>query len=331
MLGSLFALLSAIALGVHNAVARKGFIAGTALQALAISLPTGAVVCLIATVIFGQVGAFLSLPWAAVFWFSSSGIVQFVVARYFAYRAMGAMGSNLFVIVLQTEVLFALAISMVVLGDKLTPLRLVGIALVFAGPMLLASPAKKDNTNAKSAVGAGARWTPDFTRGFLFAILSSLGYGASFVLAKLGMNTVAAAEAISVAASLISFLAATATLAVYLVVTGELRHVRDVGASAGRNFLVASGMAGLAVIFRYAALALAPVSVVAPIKRLSLIFTVLISSALNPDHEVINARTVLASVVALTGGICLALSTEFVIGLLGLQGLAADFARWEWP
>ncbi|MFM1816184.1 MAG: hypothetical protein RLZ98_2879 [Pseudomonadota bacterium] len=336
MLGSLFALMSAIALGVHNAVARKGIISGTALQALAISLPTGAAVCLLATIAFGQVGAFLSLPWTAILWFSASGIVQFVVSRYLFYRATGAMGSNLAVVVLQAEVLFALIISMIVLGERLTPLRLLGILLVFVGPMLLAAPSKKPEPKPKSASAAAApdaapKWQPNHAEGFLFAILSSVGYGASFVLAKLGFNAIDAASSATVAASLVSFLAATTTLAVYLVVAGELRHVREVGKSAGQSFLLASGMAGLAVIFRYAALALVPVSVVAPIKRLSSIFTVLISTALNPDHEVFNARVIVASVVSFAGAVCLALSTDLVVSLLGLEGAAADWIRWEWP
>lgn len=329
MIGALFAVMSAFSLGIHNAVARRGIITGTALQALSISLLMGLVVCFAATLALGQLNAIFDIAWVAIAWFFAAGAVQFLIARNLLYRATAAMGSNLTSTVMQSEMLFALAISMVVLGERLTPLRIFGLILLFIGPLLLLGPGSGEK-NQSSGNNKDA-WQPNYVEGFIFSLLSAAGYGASFVLAKLGMNAVLSAENVSVLGSLISFMAATSLLGVYLVLSGEWKKVTNVEPGPLRYFLFASLMAGVAVVFRYVALALAPVSVVAPLKRLSAVATILFSTLLNRQYEVISPRVIIAALLSLAGAICLALSTELVVRALGLPDWISDLLRWSWP
>ena len=56
-----------------------------------------------------------------------------------------------------------------------------------------------------------------------------------------------------------------------------------------------SGIAvGISQMFRYMALAVAPVSVVTPIQRLSLVFRIYFGARLNPHHEVFGDRVIWA-------------------------------------
>ena len=60
-----------------------------------------------------------------------------------------------------------------------------------------------------------------------------------------------------------------------------------------------------AQMFRYMALAIAPVSVVAPIQRLSVLFRFWFARLFNPQHEVFGGKMVAATVVSLTGALAL--------------------------
>ena len=84
-------------------------------------------------------------------------------------------------------------------------------------------------------------------------------------------------------------------------------------------------------MFLYMAMAIAPVTVVSPINRLSILFRLYFSRWLNPQHEVFGGRVVAATVVSLAGAIALSLSVGAVQSVLPLpEGLVA-FLNWHWP
>jgi hypothetical protein len=79
------------------------------------------------------------------------------------------------------------------------------------------------------------------------------------------------------------------------------------------------------------ALALAPVSVVTPIQRLSLVFRLYFSRIINPDHEQFGGRLVAATVVSLFGALALSISSEVVQAALPLPDAAKAVLNWRWP
>jgi hypothetical protein len=84
-------------------------------------------------------------------------------------------------------------------------------------------------------------------------------------------------------------------------------------------------------MLRYMALVLAPVSVVTPIQRLSLVFRLYLSRLINPQHEVFGGRIVAATVVSLIGALALTVSTEMVQAALPLPDWARAAMNWQWP
>ena len=84
-------------------------------------------------------------------------------------------------------------------------------------------------------------------------------------------------------------------------------------------------------IFRFAALAIAPVAVVAPIQQTTIIFRTLFSWFINRDAEDFSVSVIAGIAVALIGAVSLTLSAEFVIELLELTPGLADILRWRWP
>ena len=65
---------------------------------------------------------------------SLSGIMHFVWGRYCNYRATRAIGTNLVAPIQQINLIFTLLLAIWILGETLTPLRILGIALVLLGP-----------------------------------------------------------------------------------------------------------------------------------------------------------------------------------------------------
>jgi uncharacterized membrane protein len=325
VLGGFLALLSAATFALSNATARRGVLTGSAAQAMAISVPLGVPIFLLVMVAFGHLGTLAGLSVEAVVLLAAAGIVHFVWGRYCNLRATKAIGSNLVAPVQQYSLFFTLALAMLVLGEVLTPLRAIGIALVFLGPAF----AHGEGGDSKAAAKPPNRWRPHYAEGYLFAVLSATGYGASPILVRMALD--GQGLGFSLAGGLISYGAATIAFAAILLWPGQLRHALAVDRESAKWFTISGALVCFSQMFRYMALAVAPVSVVTPIQRLSIIFRVYFSLALNRDHEVFGGRVLLGTIVSLIGALALSVSTEFVLTYVPLPDWLVTAARWQWP
>jgi drug/metabolite transporter (DMT)-like permease len=143
VLGGLIALLSAATFAFNNASVRRGVLTGSVLQAMAITVPIGLPISFLVAVATGSLAAVAGFSSRALLALSLSGIMHFVWGRYCNYRATRAIGTNLVAPVQQINLIFTLLLAIWILGETLTPLRVLGIALVLLGPKHLAptSPA----------------------------------------------------------------------------------------------------------------------------------------------------------------------------------------------
>jgi len=336
LLGGLLALLAAFTFAVNNATARRGVLHASVSQAMAITVPMGVPIFLLVAWPMGALPLLGSFSPRAIAYLSAAGIAHFVWGRYCNYRATKAMGTNLVAPVQQWSLLFTLGAAVLFLGEKVTPLRLVGIALVLLGPMLTysgegsirglfrgkaAAPPPPARTNA---------WRPNLVEGYIFALLSSTGYGASPILVSLGLERRGLAA--SLAGGLISYVAAMgATFLLLVLWPGQLRHASMITPVAARWFALSGVTVCLSQMFRYLALAVAPVSVVTPIQRLSIVFRVYLSRLINPHHEVFGPEIFMGTAISLLGVLALSISTDLVLGLVPLPDWAIAAARWRWP
>ena len=96
---------------------------------------------------------------------------------------------------------------------------------------------------------------------------------------------------------------------------------------AARWFLFSAVMVYVSQIFYYMAIALVPVTIVAPISALSNIMRIHISRWLNPQHEVFGTEIVAATAVSFLGVVVLTASVDY----LPLPASWAAFLDWRWP
>lgn len=334
MLGGFLSLLSAALFALENATARRGVLGGTVVQALSISVPLGVPIFFLFVVTFGSLASILGFSTQAIVYLALAGVVHFVWGRYCNYRAVKAMGVNLVAPVQQTNLLVTLALAIWILGEHLTPLRVLGIILVVLGPAMAheRSEPKKISVAAADAPAAPDQrqvFQPNYAEGYLFALLSSTGFGVSPVLVRLALENHDLAASLS--GGLISYIAAALAFVLVLLWPGQWKHVRSLDREAAKWFAISGVFVCFAQMLRYMALALAPVSVVAPIQRVTLLFRLYFSHIFNPHHEVFGGRMFAATVVSLLGALALSVSTELVQSILPLPGWARTFFNWHWP
>ena len=87
----------------------------------------------------------------------------------------------------------------------------------------------------------------------------------------------------------------------------------------------------LSQMFLYMGFAVAPVSVVAPIQRLTLVFRIHAGWLINREHEEFGGRVILATVVSLLGAVALSASSDLVTQYLPLPDAIRHLAHWHWP
>ncbi|MFA6264652.1 MAG: EamA family transporter [Pseudolabrys sp.] len=325
MIGGLLALLSAVTFAYANATVRRGVITGTVLQAVAISLPIGLPFFILAMWPSGGFIALAAFDTRAVILLVVAGIVHFALARYCNYRATKAIGANLVAPIQQYSLIITLVLAIVWLGEALTVLRILGIVCVVAGPGLTLGP---DRTAAKAPPGAVKVFEPAYREGYVFALLSAVGFGISPIL--VGMAFAHKGVAAGIAGGFISYLAATAVIVLPLLAPGQWRSFRTIDRDTAKWFLISGVAVAISQMTRYMALAVAPVSVVSPIQRLSLVFRIYFGALLNPHHEVFGGRIIIGTVISLLGAVALSVSVDGIVQSLPLPAPLAGLLAWNW-
>lgn len=306
----MLALASAACFGLNNAALRRGVLTGGVLQAMAITVPLGVPFFVIACWLFGGFDSLAGFSMPSWAWLTLAGIVHFVIGRYGNYRTTRALGATLSGPIHQLSVPIALALAIVFLDESLTPLRVIGFVLVMSGPVI----AMRGSERRKGA-DAAANFEPRIGEGMLWGTVCAFGYGSSplFIVKGLGAQPDLVD---SLAAGLVSYSAATVVVIVLVMLAGGAAFMRGLDPTA-RNWFAASGFfVFLSQMFRYMALAIAPVTVVVPIQRLSVVFRVVFSWLINRDHEVITRTVLLGIGVSLIGAIALTLSLDVIMSML---------------
>jgi drug/metabolite transporter (DMT)-like permease len=324
VLGGFFALMAAATFAWTNAVVRRGVVSGSVSQAITLAIPPGIPVFLLALFISGNPWVISELSPRSLWVFAAVGISHFCVGRYCNYRALSAIGTNLAGPVMQLNLLVSLSLAIFFLGEKLTMLRVIGILMIVAGPMV-ARRATTPSKPTESAPSAPVQFTPRLAEGYTFSFLAALCYGASPALVRYAVDDKGLAA--SLAGGVVASTSATILMGLLLFIPSQMEQLRGVSRENAKWFFISGTLVYVSQIFAYMAVAIAPVTVTAPIIGLSNIFRLYLARVLNPDHEVFGPEVVFATVVSFLGVLVLTASVDS----LPLPQAWLAFLSWQWP
>jgi drug/metabolite transporter (DMT)-like permease len=346
LLGILYAALGAFTFALNNVTMRRGVVTGSVLQAMALTVPIGGLSFLAMTIAFGHLDQLMIIPAAAMLWLACQGIVHFIVGRYFNYKANQLMGVNLTAPVVQLQVPFSMIMAVAVLHETFTVLQAIGTVLMLGGSFTTQSKArapKKAAAPPPSAVAAlavsmqerpagvhaknGQAFRPQVFRGCVFGFGAAAFYGASPLLAR---EAFLRAPGISTtAAGCVAYGTALLVFALALLKPGAWSDIASMKTGNLWWFLAAAVLVAISQALVYAALAIAPLMVVQPILQLSLVFRLVLSQAINRDHEVMNIEVLIGSATAVLGSLLVSLDTHALTTFVGLPAPLAAFLKYR--
>jgi drug/metabolite transporter (DMT)-like permease len=315
VLGGLFAILAAATLAFNNVSVRRGVLTGTVAQAIFITVPIGVPIFFLIALAFGQLGTVAGFSDTSILLLCLAGLIQFVLGRYCNYKSTEALGANLAGPVTEMSLVVSLVLAIVFLGEVMTPLRILGILLTFIGPVIILRTRKKQTARAPGS--AKPEFRPRYILGYIFAVLCALSFGTTPILIRTALTDVGATG--SIAGGLVSYGAATAFVALILLWPGRFAHARAISGTSARWFTLSGVFVCISQMFRYMALAIAPVSVVQPLQQTATVFRVIFSWMLNREHEAFDVWVIVGIAVSLIGGLCLTLSVDLILNLLTLS------------
>jgi drug/metabolite transporter (DMT)-like permease len=326
VLGAIFAILSAASFALNTAMARRGVVSGTPIQAMAVTVPLGVVCFLPLALLTGELMRLPQFPTLAIAWMAAVGVVHFVIGRYCNFRSNAEAGVNLTAPVVQLQVVVTMVMAVVVLHEPCTVLQMIGGALIIGGSLITQqAPARTAATaSAKSDV---PQFAPRYVAGYLFASLAAVSYGSTPVMARFALENTGPATGIL--GGLISYAAATAVAALALVSPAIRNNVFSITRSNARWFAASGVFVAAAQGFFFAAVAVAPVMLVMPLLQLSLVFRMLFSTWLNPAHEIVGPLVLAGVVISVAGALMVSVDTALIVNALGLPEPLARALLWR--
>ena len=326
MLGAIFAILSAAAFALNTAMARRGVVSGTPIQAMAVTVPLGVVCFLPLAFLTGELMRLPQFPITATAWMAAVGVVHFVIGRYCNFRSNALAGVNLTAPVVQLQVVVTMVMAVVVLHEPCTALQMIGGVLIIGGS-LITQQAPARTAAAGPAKSDVPQFAPRHVAGYLFASLAAISYGSTPVMARFALENTGPATGIL--GGLISYAAATAVAALALVSPAIRHNVFSITRNNARWFTASGVFVAAAQGFFFAAVAVAPVMLVMPLLQLSLVFRMLFSTWLNPAHEIVGPLVLAGVVISVAGALMVSVDTGLIVNALGLPEPLARALLWR--
>jgi len=320
LLGFLFGILSTASFGVSVTTTRRGVLTGTVIQGLYMSIILGVPLFALSATIFGQLPKGFNIPLNEYLLLAAAGILHFVGGRYCNYRALRAIGATRLSTISSIQLPYTVATAIIFLGEQLNLLMGLGILLIFIGPAIIYERGKKASSDNPKSVGqTESTSSPNITsqlgikdgqtiflrqaEGYIFGTLGALAYGTSPLLIRAALEN----NGLAIFGGLISYSAAAIIMLLLLSIPANLTAVRNTSKPTFLWFSASTISVFFAQLFRFVALSMSPVTIVATLLRLHILFVLLFSFLINRQLESFRPKILAGIFLSVAGAIFLGL------------------------
>lgn len=282
------ALLPAILWGFSPVLSKRGMAAGgTSLQAALVVVLVDSAIYWTAMFVRQGPELFLTLSTRAILVFGGAGVFGTALGRLAVFSGIDRVGASINSAGISTRPLFASALAAVFLGERVTPVTLLGILVLVVGLVVL--------TTSKGGDLRG--WKPIH---ILYPIAAAAAFGLGNVMRRYGLETFPQTTLLEAVA--LNEGAALLVLLGYAIVArrGDIQRapLRTYG------YFAASGtITAVALFSLYAALDRGTVVIVDPISATAPLFTTLFAGVLLSDLERVTRGVVVGAALVVAGAI----------------------------
>lgn len=291
MSGVLLAVLSALAFGVSQVVVRIGLqYLKKVSSANLITLVSSLMTTLFIAIIF-DFRSLVSISLLGFISFAIVGILNFPLARQFSYLGTKSIGVTRSYPLTASYPLFAMSMAAVFLGERVTPIQVLGALSIIGGISLLA----REMEQGQDSEIKGSRW-----QGFIYSLAAALFYGA-------GMLVTRWASALTTPLAGATFSLLVGTLVHFLISSRDFERAQSVKMKALLPLLLCGFLSALGVISLFAALSRNSVAVVTSLTATSPLITLLLATVVLRRWEKITPLVVAGALLVVLGSVLVTL------------------------
>jgi len=289
MIGLVLALLSGFFLAASFVLLRRGVhLSGEISSTIPIFAFVGLVFFGVPVAITGELGNIASISWLAAGSLAGAGLVHFIFGRILGFTSVRLIGANRAVPIYTTNVIIAITLGILLLGESFTVSLLVAAALVFSGIILISF---SGNAGKKTA------GDESLVVGILTALGAALCWGISPILVKVGLGELNS----PLLAAFISYAASTIIVCIWLAAPKNFEKLRRVDRRSLAPVIMAAAAMAAAHLFRYFALSYSDLVMVQPLTTTQGLFVFPLSFLLNRELESFNLRGIFGAVSVVSG------------------------------
>ncbi len=283
MLGAILGLGFAIFFGLNSIVVRRGVLKVSVNYIATLTIYTGPVFFFFLALITGDLFKIPGFNWKAILFFALSGIIHFALGRTFGYRAVQILGATRAGIMTGLNAVVSIVLAIIILGESLTPLMVVGIMLSLSGPIIIALKEGQKAGKAEARVNPNLKSIDrkTFYKGLFFGVCSAFLWGSSAIFVKLGLNEGGS----SLAGSFIAFSAAALVISTALFSKANRQEMVKSDGQAFKLAMMSGLTTNIAQMLRYVALSYGSVIIVSLTSRTIPIWTLTLSFIFNRKIE----------------------------------------------
>jgi len=291
MIGLVLALLAGFCLAASFVFLRRGVHrSGEISSTIPIFSFVGLVIFGLPVFISGELARLTSLTWLGVGSLAGAGVVHFILGRISGFTSVRLIGANRAVPIYTCNLLIAVMLGILFLGEPLTISLFAAVVLIFGGIVLISTRGGSEKQSKD---------TPEdsLAMGVLTALGAALCWGISPFLVKIGLREVDS----PLLAAFISYAAASVIIGIWLLPPKNSEKLRHVDRSSLAPIIIAAVTMALAHLLRYTALHYSALTMVQPLFTTQALFVFPLSFLINRQIEAFSLRIILGAISAVTG------------------------------